>query len=119
MYRPRRRRRARREACTARRPDGRSMYTPRDPATGRARSLNTFRARCQPIPDDWRRGPPPAERGGTVSTVTQVLSIVLAGGEGKRLLPLTLDRAKPAVPFGGQYRLVDFVLSNLANAGFQ
>ena len=50
--------------------------------------------------------------------MTKVLSVVLAGGEGKRLLPLTLDRAKPAVPFGGQYRLVDFVLSNLANAGF-
>jgi glucose-1-phosphate adenylyltransferase len=50
--------------------------------------------------------------------VTSVLSIVLAGGEGKRLLPLTLDRAKPAVPFGGQYRLIDFALSNLANAGF-
>jgi glucose-1-phosphate adenylyltransferase len=47
-----------------------------------------------------------------------VLSIVLAGGEGKRLLPLTLDRAKPAVPFGGHYRLIDFALSNLANAGF-
>jgi glucose-1-phosphate adenylyltransferase len=52
-----------------------------------------------------------------VCSVTGVLSIVLAGGEGKRLSPLTLDRAKPAVPFGGQYRLVDFVLSNLANAG--
>jgi glucose-1-phosphate adenylyltransferase len=50
--------------------------------------------------------------------VPRVLSIVLAGGEGKRLLPLTLDRAKPAVPFGGHYRLIDFVLSNLANAGF-
>src|SRR6476659_7304565 len=47
-----------------------------------------------------------------------VLSIVLAGGEGKRLSPLTEDRAKPAVPFGGNYRLVDFVLSNLVNAGF-
>ena len=47
-----------------------------------------------------------------------MLSIVLAGGEGKRLLPLTLDRAKPAVPFGGHYRLIDFALSNLANAGF-
>lgn len=47
----------------------------------------------------------------------RILAIVLAGGEGKRLLPLTADRAKPAVPFGGIYRIVDFVLSNLANAG--
>ena len=46
------------------------------------------------------------------------LSMVLAGGEGKRLAPLTADRAKPAVPFGGTYRLVDFVLSNLVNAGY-
>ncbi|HEY0453009.1 glucose-1-phosphate adenylyltransferase [Actinophytocola sp.] len=47
-----------------------------------------------------------------------VLAIVLAGGEGKRLWPLTADRAKPAVPFGGNYRLIDFVLSNLVNAGY-
>ncbi len=46
-----------------------------------------------------------------------VLSVVLAGGEGKRLWPLTADRAKPAVPIGGRYRLVDFVLSNLVNSG--
>ena len=46
-----------------------------------------------------------------------VLGIVLAGGEGKRLWPLTADRAKPAVPFGGNYRLIDFVLSNMVNAG--
>ncbi|MDX6395292.1 MAG: glucose-phosphate adenylyltransferase [Streptosporangiaceae bacterium] len=45
-----------------------------------------------------------------------ILGIVLAGGAGKRLAPLTADRAKPAVPFGGLYRLVDFALSNLVNA---
>jgi glucose-1-phosphate adenylyltransferase len=48
----------------------------------------------------------------------KVLAIVLAGGEGKRLMPLTADRAKPAVPFGGMYRLVDFALSNLVNGGY-
>ncbi|MGB5755352.1 MAG: glucose-1-phosphate adenylyltransferase [Acidimicrobiales bacterium] len=49
----------------------------------------------------------------------RTLSIVLAGGEGKRLQPLTLDRAKPAVPFAGHYRLIDFALSNLANGGYR
>lgn len=48
----------------------------------------------------------------------KVLAIVLAGGEGKRLMPLTKHRAKPAVPFGGIYRLVDFALSNLANSHY-
>ncbi|WP_298229777.1 glucose-1-phosphate adenylyltransferase [Gryllotalpicola sp.] len=46
----------------------------------------------------------------------RIFGIVLAGGEGKRLMPLTADRAKPAVPFGGQYRLIDFALSNLVNS---
>lgn len=46
-----------------------------------------------------------------------VLSMILAGGEGRRLLPLTADRAKPAVPFGGRYRIIDIVLSNFVNSG--
>lgn len=53
-----------------------------------------------------------------MARIPKVLAIVLAGGEGKRLMPLTKDRAKPAVPFGGVYRLVDFALSNLVNSGF-
>ncbi|MGL4173320.1 MAG: glucose-1-phosphate adenylyltransferase [Actinomycetota bacterium] len=48
----------------------------------------------------------------------KVLAVVLAGGEGKRLMPLTADRAKPAVPFGGIYRLIDFALSNIVNSGY-
>jgi glucose-1-phosphate adenylyltransferase len=47
----------------------------------------------------------------------RVLGVVLAGGKGTRLFPLTQERAKPAVPFGGKYRIVDFVLSNLINSG--
>ncbi len=49
----------------------------------------------------------------------KVIAMVLAGGEGKRLWPLTRDRSKPAVPFGGIYRLIDFVLSNLVNGGYR
>jgi glucose-1-phosphate adenylyltransferase len=49
----------------------------------------------------------------------KVFGIVLAGGEGKRLMPLTKDRAKPAVPFAGHYRLVDFAISNLINSGLR
>ena len=47
----------------------------------------------------------------------RVLGIVLAGGKGTRLYPLTKERAKPAVPFGGKYRIIDFVLSNFINSG--
>jgi glucose-1-phosphate adenylyltransferase len=49
----------------------------------------------------------------------KILSIVLAGGEGTRLMPLTRDRAKPAVPFGGVFRLIDFPLSNLVNSAYR
>jgi len=46
------------------------------------------------------------------------LVMIMAGGEGKRLYPLTKDRAKPAVPFGGRYRIIDFVMNNFINSGF-
>jgi ADP-glucose pyrophosphorylase len=52
-------------------------------------------------------------------TGKRVLGIVLAGGAGKRLAPLTAERAKAAVPFGGLYRVVDFALSNLVNGGIR
>ena len=48
----------------------------------------------------------------------EVLVMILAGGEGKRLFPLTRDRAKPAVPFGGRFRIIDFVMNNFTNSGF-
>lgn len=50
--------------------------------------------------------------------IDDALVMILAGGEGKRLYPLTKDRAKPAVPFGGRYRIIDFVLNNFINSGF-
>ena len=46
-----------------------------------------------------------------------ILGVVMAGGRGERLYPLTQHRAKPAVPFGGRYRIIDFVLSNFINSG--
>ena len=55
--------------------------------------------------------------GGQGSSRLRVLGIVLAGGKGTRLFPLTRERAKPAVPFGGKYRIIDFVLSNFVNSG--
>jgi glucose-1-phosphate adenylyltransferase len=47
-----------------------------------------------------------------------ILTMILAGGMGERLYPLTRDRAKPAVPFGGRYRIIDFVINNFINSGF-
>jgi glucose-1-phosphate adenylyltransferase len=60
-----------------------------------------------------------ARQGERKMTGKRVLGIVLAGGAGRRLAPLTAERAKAAVPFGGQYRLVDFALSNLVNGGIR
>ena len=51
--------------------------------------------------------------------MVEVLTFILAGGRGSRLCPLTRDRAKPAVPFGGIYRIVDFSLSNCVNSGLK
>ncbi|MCX7701975.1 MAG: sugar phosphate nucleotidyltransferase, partial [Gemmataceae bacterium] len=49
----------------------------------------------------------------------EVLTLIMAGGKGTRLEPLTRDRAKPAVPFGGMYRIIDFTLSNCINSGLR
>lgn len=51
--------------------------------------------------------------------MASTIVMILAGGKGSRLAPLTVHRAKPAVPFGGRYRIIDFVLSNLVNSGFR
>src|SRR5450432_2437283 len=51
--------------------------------------------------------------------VKDVLTLILAGGKGTRLDPLTRDRAKPAVPFGGLYRIIDFTLSNCINSNLR
>src|SRR6202161_2483028 len=67
----------------------------------------------------WTTLPAAVPKGGPVMPDPSVLGIVLAGGAGTRLSPLTADRAKPAVPFGGLYRLIDFALSNLANGGIR
>src|SRR5476651_469373 len=53
---------------------------------------------------------------GQASPLEQTMVMVLAGGQGERLYPLTRDRAKPAVPFGGMYRIIDFTLSNCLNS---
>lgn len=65
------------------------------------------------------RGPRLVQHGDDMTRQPHVFGMVLAGGEGKRLAPLTRDRAKPAVPFGGTYRLIDFALSNLVNASYR
>ena len=54
-----------------------------------------------------------------IQSHNKILTIILAGGQGERLYPLTMDRAKPAVPFGGIYRIIDFTLSNCLNSGLR
>jgi glucose-1-phosphate adenylyltransferase len=62
---------------------------------------------------------PGALPGASFHETARVLVMILAGGEGRRLGPLTTDRAKPAVPFGGRYRIIDMVLSNFVNSGLR
>src|SRR5688500_636983 len=52
-----------------------------------------------------------------MAAMRNILVMILAGGEGRRLFPLTQERAKPAVPFGGKYRIIDFVINNFVNSG--
>src|SRR5215211_4148495 len=128
--RPGRRDRARHRGRPGRHPGGgRRQGRPR-PADRRARGHR----RSTPPPPPALPSPPPAGGPGSAPVAElsrcaasgyaaamanpDVFTMVLAGGEGKRLAPLTADRAKPAVPFGGDYRLVDFVLSNLVNGGY-
>src|SRR5205814_445255 len=89
---------------------------------GGSRSAGPPGRAVRPEPWGWSRDRTLPKRTGLgyIGLVAEpsVFAMVLAGGEGKRLAPLTADRAKPAVPFGGTYRLVDFVLSNLVNAGY-
>ncbi|MFT5234194.1 MAG: glucose-1-phosphate adenylyltransferase, partial [Candidatus Krumholzibacteriia bacterium] len=55
----------------------------------------------------------------TRELVSETLTLVLAGGQGERLSPLTKDRSKPSVPFGGAYRIIDFTMSNCINSGLR
>ena len=111
---PSMRRRARTSSATC---------TPAPPYTSGGYSLLTTSMRTLmklPLPAQCRA---PATLAGMAAKQTirhrkNVLAIVLAGGEGKRLMPLTADRAKPAVPFAGIYRLIDFALSNVVNSGY-
>jgi glucose-1-phosphate adenylyltransferase len=88
--------------------------------------LGVFAARLKGLRRRWRRRYTRRSNASIVSAaemsggdMRSALAIVLAGGRGTRLEPLTRDRAKPAVPFGGQYRIVDFVLSNCVNSGLR
>src|ERR1700758_3767685 len=87
--------------------------------TGRLRGTNSRRSGgpCPPdrSPRTCQQGPAAFDRRCEMEQ-PRVLGIGLAGGAGKRLAPLSADRSKPAVPFGGLYRLIDFALSNLVTA---
>src|SRR4051794_40887504 len=92
---------------------------------GYSRLRTSMRTAHTVAPQTFRRQPSPHASSGSRFRVMarrnrnpKVLAIVLAGGEGKRLMPLTADRAKPAVPFGGIYPLIDFALSNLVSSGY-
>jgi glucose-1-phosphate adenylyltransferase len=70
-------------------------------------------------PYDGTRAPLAARSPELASALKNTIAMILAGGQGERLYPLTRDRAKPAVPFGGIYRIIDFTLSNCINSGIR
>ena len=84
--------------------------------TGWCISLAMVPAMSDPNEGDPNGGAEPVRWRRSLGGEPNILAMVLAGGEGKRLAPLTLERAKPAVPFGGRYRIIDVVLSNLVNS---
>ena len=87
-----------------------------DRASGRSRAASPSRRRGR-NQCSRRGGLERRARAREAMAEPKIVAMVLAGGEGTRLLPLTAERSKPAVPFGGSYRIVDFVLSNLVNSG--
>src|SRR3989304_3662556 len=88
-----------------------AIHRPRKPASGQLDLSGPHRA------GGPEQDPLLAKRGRGRDLTMRVLGMILAGGEGSRLAPLTVERAKPAVPFAGKYRIVDFVLSNFDNSG--
>src|SRR6266699_2637395 len=89
------------------------------PAKPQAANFEGRRLRLSGAPGERPPNPTTGAQGERRWVVKDVLTLVLAGGKGTRLEPLTRDRAKPAVPFGGQYRIVDFTLSNCLNSGLR
>src|SRR5437867_2014646 len=95
--------------CTLNQPNGPNYRETECRATSPGRSRPRTTQRCT----TWRRPRTPPHR----ALLVRARAVILAGGEGSRLGVLTEKRAKPAVPFAGKYRIIDFTLSNCVNSG--